>query len=122
MRNLTEVSSFSKLQTIYIIEQTSIIDKLPITKYIRMKRIVRLNEGELKQILHNSVKRALQEHKIDMDREIKLAQKELYQMGKNLSSIGLRLDGTLFYSQYRKMADAMIELNNLLIKHIRVDK
>ncbi len=86
-----------------------------------MKRIVRLNEGELKQILHNSVKRALQEHKIDMDREIKLAQKELYQMGKNLSSIGLRLDGTLFYNQCRKMADAMIELNNLLIKHIRVD-
>ena len=84
-----------------------------------MKRIVRLNEGELKQILHNSVKRALQEHKIDMDREIKLAQKELYQMGKNLSSIGMRLEGTAFHNQYRKMADAMVQLNNALIKHLK---
>lgn len=84
-----------------------------------MKKVVRLTESELKEMLHHSVARALQEHKIDMDREIKLAQKELYQMGKNLSSIGLRLDGTRYYSLYRKMADAMCELNNQLIRHIR---
>jgi hypothetical protein len=84
-----------------------------------MKKIVRLSEGELKQILHNSVARALQEQKFDNDREIRIAQKELYQMGKNLSSIGLRLEGTKYYNLYRKMADSMIELNNLLIKEIR---
>ena len=87
-----------------------------------MKKIVRLSEGELKQILHNSVARALQEQKFDNDREIRIAQKELYQMGKNLSSIGLRLEGTKYYNLYRKMADSMIELNNILIKHIRDEK
>lgn len=84
-----------------------------------MKRIVRLNEGELKQILHNSVKRALQEGYVDMEHEIRLAQKELYRMGQNLSSIGMRLDGTKYQSLYKQMADAMIKLNQVLIKHIR---
>ena len=87
-----------------------------------MRKIVRLTEDELKRIMHKSVARALQEQKYDNDREIRIAQKELYQMGKNLSSIGLRLDGTRFYAQYRKMADAMSELNNQLIKHIRGEK
>ena len=87
-----------------------------------MKKVVRLTETELKGMLHESVRRALVEHKIDMDREIRLAQKELYRMGQNLSSIGLRLDGTRYYSLYRKMADAMSELNNQLIKYIRGEK
>lgn len=92
-----------------------------------MKKIVRLTESELKGILHNSLVRALEtkavvnEH-IDKEREIRLAQKELYNMGKNLSSVGLRLDGTRFYSLYKQMADAMLELNNALIKHIRKEK
>jgi hypothetical protein len=88
-----------------------------------MKKIVRLTEEEIKGILHKSVVAALKDKVlIDeaiSDREIKLAQKELYQMGKNLSSIGLRLDGTKFYSLYRKMADSVTELNNALIKEIR---
>jgi hypothetical protein len=89
-----------------------------------MKKIVRLTESELKGIMRKSVVRSLQQmnESINNDREIKLAQKELYQMGKNLSSIGLRLDGTKFYSLYRKMADAMIELNDALIKQIRKEK
>lgn len=88
-----------------------------------MKRVVvRLTESELKELMHNSVQRALVEHGIDMERELRFAQKELYQMGQNLSSIGMRLDGTKFHSQYRKMADAMIELNNQLIKYIRGEK
>ena len=87
-----------------------------------MKKIVRLSESVFKKVMHESVRRTLQEHGIGMDREIRLAQKELYQMGKNLSSIGLRLDGTQYYSLYRKMADAMIELNNMLVKHIRDEK
>lgn len=88
-----------------------------------MKKIVRLTESELKGIMRKSVVRSLQQmNEINNDREIKLAQKELYQMGKNLSSIGLRLDGTKFHSLYRKMADAMIELNDALIKQIRKEK
>ena len=87
-----------------------------------MKKIVRLTESELKEMLHNSVARALQEHKFNQDREIRIAQKELYQMGKNLSSIGLRLDGTKYYSLYRKMVDAMSELNNQLINYIRGER
>ena len=88
---------------------------------IPMKKIVRLTESELKGIMRKSVVRSLQQmnESINNDREIKLAQKELYQMGKNLSSIGLRLDGTRYYSLYKKMADAMIELNDALIKEIR---
>lgn len=70
-------------------------------------------------MLHNSVARALQEHKFDQDREIRIAQKELYQMGKNLGSVGFRLDGTKFYALYRNMADLMIQLNDALIKEIR---
>ena len=84
-----------------------------------MRKIVRITEDELKRIMHKSVVRAMQEQKYDNDREIRIAQKELYQMGKNLSSIGLRLEGTKYYNLYRKMADSMIELNNLLIKEIR---
>lgn len=87
-----------------------------------MKKVVRLSEGELKEVLHNSVARALLEHKFDENREIRIAQKELYQMGRNLSSIGLRLDGTRYYSLYRKMADAMTELNNALIQEIRKER
>lgn len=86
-----------------------------------MKRVI-ISESELREILHNSVKRALQEHHVDMDREIKLAQQELYRMGKNLSSIGMRLDGTRYYELYRKMSDAMIALNNALIQEIRKEK
>ena len=85
-------------------------------------KVIKLSESELKQVLRNSVTRALQEGSIRTDSQIRLAQKELYQMSRNLSSIGLRLDGTQFYSQYRKMADAMTELNNLLIKYIRGNK
>jgi hypothetical protein len=87
-----------------------------------MKRLVRLTEEDLMKVMHNSVQRALQEHYIDIDREIRLAQKELYQMGQNLSSVGMRLEGTKYHALYKRMADAMIELNQQLIKHIRGEK
>lgn len=87
-----------------------------------MKKIVRLTEDELKLIMHKSVARALHEHNVDVNREFKIAQKELYQIGKNLSSIGLRLDGTQFYSLYKQMADAMIALNDALIQEIRKER
>lgn len=82
-----------------------------------MKRVIRLTESELNDIVERSAKRLVKEH--NYDREIQLAQKELYNMGKNLSSIGMRLEGTAFHNQYRKMADAMVQLNNALIKHLK---
>lgn len=87
-----------------------------------MKKVVRLTEEELKEIMHNSVQRALQEHNIDINREIRIAQKELYRIGQSLSSIGMRLDGTKYYGLYRNMSDAMIALNDALIQEIRKER
>jgi hypothetical protein len=86
---------------------------------------VRLTEKELKGILRSCVvnvlknKTALQEARIDLDREITLAQKELMKMSSPLSEIGLRLEGTQFYNQYKQMRDAIVELNNSIIKYIK---
>ena len=83
-----------------------------------MAKILRLTEQELKNIVNNSAKRLVQEH-IDMDKEIRFAQKDVYAMGKNLSSVGLRLSGTEFEPLYQRMKDAVVGLNNALIKKIR---
>jgi hypothetical protein len=123
-RNLTEVSSFSLLCDIYIIEQTSVNDKIKSEKYIRMKKIVRLTEEELKKIMHESVRRALQnkaiiqEH-VDYEREIRLAQKTLMKMSPLLTDLGLRLDGTRFRLLYQDVRDSLVTLNNAIIKHIK---
>ena len=90
-----------------------------------MRKIVRITEDELKRIMHKSVVRAMQERalineSIDLDREIKLAQKTLCRFP--LSEIGMRLEGTPFHSQFREICDAIIDLNNALIKHIRKEK
>ena len=85
-----------------------------------MNKIIRLTEDELKGLVERSAKRIMREN--TNSQQIKFAQKELYSMGKNLSSIGLRLDGTRYYSLYRKMADAMTELNNALIQEIRKER
>ena len=87
-----------------------------------MKRIVRLTESELKRIINKSMKKALQnkaiinEH-VDREREIALAQKTLCKFP--LSDVGLRLEGTKFYRQFLRARDAIEELNNSLINHIR---
>ena len=87
-----------------------------------MKRmIIRLSEDELKGIMHETVKRALHEH-FDRDREIRLAQKELMKMNSPLSSVGMRLEGTRFFSQYKSMHDAIQILNNSLIEYLRKGK
>ena len=83
-----------------------------------MKRVVRMTEEELQSLVNRSAKRILSEH-INRDNEVKLAYKELQQMGKHLSSIGLRLDGTEYQPLYQKMRDAIVELNNALIKQLR---
>ena len=90
-----------------------------------MKKIVRLTENELKQLMENCVTRAMQhnavvnEH-IDNNREIKLAQKTLSKFP--LGDIGMRLEGTRFYGQFQRMRDSIVELNNSLIKYIRGEK
>jgi hypothetical protein len=79
-----------------------------------------LTEEELKTVLRESVRKALIKEHIDYDREIRLAQKTLCKFP--LSDVGLRLEGTQFYTQYRKMHDAIVELNDSLISYIRGGK
>lgn len=86
-----------------------------------MKKVIRLTESELNDIVERSAKRLVKEH-IDMDREIQLAYKEVQQMGKHLSSLGLRLNGTNYEPLYQRLKDALIGLNNELIKQLRQNR
>jgi hypothetical protein len=92
-----------------------------------MKKIVRLTEDEFKRVMHESVKRALQnkaiinEH-VDFEREIVLAQKTLMKMSPLISDLGLRLDGTRFRLLYLDVKDSLVALNDALIKHIGEEK
>ena len=90
-----------------------------------MRKIVRLTEEELKRFMHESVTRAIREkalvnETIDYDREIRLAQKTLCKFP--LSDVGLRLEGTQFFSQFKKVRDELVTLNNSLIDYIRKGK
>ena len=84
------------------------------------KTILRLTEEELKEIMGKCVRKALIKEHLNMDREIKLAQQALCKFP--LSDVGMRLEGTKFYGQYEQMRDAVIKLNDALIKHIRGEK
>ena len=89
-----------------------------------MRKIVRLTEDELKRVMRESVMRALQEKAIinehvDLDREIRLAQKTLMKMSPLLSDLGLRLDGTRFRLLYQDVRDSLAALNDALINHIK---
>lgn len=89
-----------------------------------MRKIVRVTEDELKRVMRESVKRALQnkaiinEH-VDLEREIALAQKTLMKMNPLLLDLGLRLEGTRFRLLYQDVRDSIVALNNALIKHIK---
>lgn len=83
-----------------------------------MKKIIRLSESDLQDMVNRSAQRIIEEH-INYDREFQLAYKEVQQMGKHLSSVGLRLNGTEFEPLYQRMRDAVLGLNNALIKHLR---
>lgn len=91
-----------------------------------MKRmIIRISEEELKGIMHNCVTRALQQKSIvnehiDHYREIRLAQKTLCKFP--LSDVGLRLESTPFFSQFKKVRDAIVDLNDALTSYIRQEK
>jgi len=83
------------------------------------KTIIRLSEEELKNIMHESVRRALIKEYVDCEREIKLAHKTLMKMSPLLSDLGLRLDGTRFRLLYQDVRDSMTALNNAMIKYLR---
>lgn len=78
------------------------------------KKLVRLTESELHGIIHKTAERILRE-----GNEIRLAQKELYGMGNAMSSVCLRLQGSKYEPLCVKMRNAIIELNDKLIKDIR---
>ena len=78
------------------------------------KKLVRLTESELGNIITRATHRILSEN-----REIKLAQKELYGMGNAMSSVCLRLQGSKYEPLCVKMRNAIIELNDKLVKDIR---
>lgn len=82
------------------------------------QKITRLTMNDLSRLVENTAKRVMKES-IDQSREIQLAYKEIQQMGKHLSSIGLRLDGTPYYQQYQRMKDEVVKLNNALIAHLK---
>ena len=82
------------------------------------QKITRLTMNDLSRLVETTAKRVMKEY-INQDREIQLAYKKIQQMGKHLSSIGLRLDGTPYYQQYQRMKDEVVKLNNALIAHLK---
>ena len=83
------------------------------------KTIIRLSEEELKNIMHESVKRALLKEYVEMEREIQLAHKTMMKMCPLLTDLGLRLNGTRFRLLYQDVRDSMVALNNAMINHLR---
>ena len=83
-------------------------------------RLIRLTENELHGLVENTTNRILNESR--KDDGIRLAKKELCKMGGNLSSIGMRLEGTQFYRQYIRMRNEMVNLNNAMTEYIRKGK
>ena len=94
---------------------------------LTMRKIVRITENELKQLMHKSVVKVLENkaivnEQVDWGREIILAQKTLMKMSPLLSDLGLRLDGTKFRLLYQDVRDSLVTLNNALIQHIKGEK
>lgn len=120
---MKEICVFSILVDIYRSNSYMLVINQKECK-ISMKKIVRLTDSELKQLMENCVTRALQkkavvnEH-VDREREITLAQKTLMKMSPLLTDLGLRLDGTRFRLLYLDVRESLIALNNALIQHIK---
>ena len=83
-----------------------------------MKKVIRLTESDLNELVNRSAERIVQEH-MNSEREIQLAYKEVQQMGKHLSSMGLRLEDTRFRLLFQDVKDSITALNNAMIKHMR---
>lgn len=120
---MKEICVFSILVDIYRSNSYMLVINQKECK-ISMKKIVRLTDSELKQLMENCVTRALQkkavvnEH-VDWEREITLAQKTLMKMSPLITDLGLRLNGTRFRLLYQDVRDSLIALNNALIQHIK---
>lgn len=54
--------------------------------------------------------------------ELRWAQKDVYNAGKDLALAGLRLNNTKYHAQYRKVYEALTALNNALINDINKNK
>ena len=80
-----------------------------------MKKLVRLTESELEGIVSKSVARIFNDS-IEKAKEVELAQSELFSMGKGLSSIGFRLQGTPYEALYDRIREAFVRLNDALLK------
>ena len=52
------------------------------------------------------------------NQELRWAQKDIYNTGRAAASAGLRLHGTKYEAEYRKLYDALTRLNQMLIKDI----
>ena len=85
------------------------------------QKITQLTLNDLSRIVETTAKRVVNES-VDQRREIQFAYKEIQQMEKHLSSIGLRLDGTPYYMQYQRMKDEVVKLNNALIAYMKGGK
>ena len=58
----------------------------------------------------------------DRLRELRLAQKDIYNAGNHLVSSGLRLHGTKYEKSYERLYKALNALNRRLISEINKDK
>ena len=56
------------------------------------------------------------------ERELRLAQKALFNGGEHIAEAGLRLEDTKYESDYRKLWNALESLNNRLVNDIRGGK
>lgn len=56
------------------------------------------------------------------EQELRWAQKDIYNAGQSICSAGLRLAGTEYEADYRRLYDAMQTLNRKLIADINKGK
>ena len=56
------------------------------------------------------------------EKEMRCAQQELMKASHNISSAGMRLEGTKYEQCYRRLWNALEELNNRLVNDIRGGK
>lgn len=56
---------------------------------------------------------------IDYNQEKKWAQKDLMKAANTMASVKMRLDGTKYHDECDKIMNAMVKLNDALVKEIR---
>ena len=79
-----------------------------------MKKILRITESELNNIVERSARRLVMEH-LDTNKRIMLAHTELDEIKTSIHAIGQWLYGTPYYNQYKSMLYAMRKLYSDLL-------